>query len=76
MAAISATAPRLGTVSFPEHRAKTYGAMRQAVFSAFDVFLTKVAEVPFELLDPVAKAYEEEKPLIIWGQQSIYWLLC
>jgi hypothetical protein len=33
VSAIGATAPRLGTVSFPEHYAKICGAMRQTLFA-------------------------------------------
>jgi hypothetical protein len=79
VSAISATAPRLGTVSFPEHYAKICGAMRQAVFQATEVCPTGVAEAPLlsdvtELLIRVAEAYKEQKSVIIRGQQSIGWL--
>lgn len=46
MAATGATAPRLGTVTFPEHYAKICGAMRQAVFAATDICPVGVAEAP------------------------------
>lgn len=79
VSALDATAPRLGTVSFPEHYAKLCGAMRQALFAATDVCPPAVAEPPLmsdmvELLVRVAEAYREQTPVIIQGQRSIGWL--
>ncbi|KAI9788318.1 MAG: hypothetical protein M1816_007004 [Peltula sp. TS41687] len=79
VSAIGATAPRLGTVSFPEHYAKICGAMRQALFAATESCPQGVAEAPpmadvIELLVAVAEAYKGEKCVIIRGQQSIGWL--
>jgi len=76
---ISATAPRLGTVSFPEHYAKICGAMRQALFAATESCPPGVAEPPamtdlVDLLVRVAEAYREQQSVIIHGQQSIGWL--
>ena len=78
-AAIGATAPRLGTVSFPEHYAKICGAMRQALFAATDLCPSGVAEAPVladvaDLLVSVAEAYKEQSPVAIRGQRSIGWL--
>jgi hypothetical protein len=79
VSAIGATAPRLGTVSFPEHYAKMCGAMRQALFAATETCPAGVAESPaiadvVELLVRVAEACREEKCVILRGQQSIGWL--
>ncbi|KAI9769748.1 MAG: hypothetical protein M1839_003594 [Geoglossum umbratile] len=79
VSAIGATAPRLGTVSFPEHYAKMCGAMRQALFAATDTCPAGVAEPPaitdvVELLTRVAEAYKEQLCIVIRGQQSIGWL--
>lgn len=79
VSAIAATAPRLGTVNFPEHYAKICGAMRQALFAATEFCPAGVAEPPAiadvtELLVRVAEAYKEQKCVIIRGQQSIGWL--
>lgn len=46
VAALQVTAPRLGTVSFPEHYAKICGAMRQAIFAKTDECPRQVAEPP------------------------------
>ena len=78
-AAIGATAPRLGTVSFPEHYAKICGAMRQALFAATDLCPSGVAEAPVlsdvaSLMVRVAEAYKEQIPVVIRGQRSIGWL--
>jgi len=79
VSAIAATAPRLGTVSFPEHYAKICGAMRQALFAATDHCPLGVAEPPaladvVELLVHVAEAYKTQTCVIIRGQKSIGWL--
>ncbi|KAH0563159.1 hypothetical protein GP486_002267, partial [Trichoglossum hirsutum] len=79
VSAIGATAPRLGTVSFPEHYARMCGAMRQALFAATDTCPAGVAEPPaimdvVELLTQVAESYKEENSIIIRGQRSIGWL--
>jgi hypothetical protein len=79
VSAIGATAPRLGTVSFPEHYAKICGAMRQALFAATETCPAGVAEAPVindvaELLVRVAEAYKEHTSVIIRGQQSVGWL--
>ena len=79
VSAIGATAPRLGTVSFPEHYAKICGAMRQALFAATEACPQGVAEAPaladvVELLVRVAEAYKEQNCVMIRGQQSIGWL--
>jgi hypothetical protein len=79
VSAIGATAPRLGTVSFPEHYAKICGAMRQALFAQTEACPFGVAEPPalpdvVELLVRVAEAYKEQNCVMIRGQQSIGWL--
>jgi hypothetical protein len=79
VAAIGATAPRLGTVSFPEHYAKICGAMRQALFAATEACPLGIAEAPaladvVELLVNVAEAYKQQTCVMIRGQQSIGWL--
>ena len=79
VSAIGATAPRLCTVSFPEHYARICGEMRQALFSATDLCRQGVTEAPLladvtKLLVRVAEAYKEQKAVITRGQQSIGWL--
>ena len=79
LSAIGATAPRLGTVSFPEHYAKICGAMRQALFAATEHYPAAVAEAPMitdviPLLVAVSEAYKERKCIVVHGQQSIGWL--
>jgi hypothetical protein len=79
VAALKVTAPRLGTVSFPEHYAKVCGSMRQALFEKLELSPPQVAEPPaisdvHELLIKVATAFTEQTPVVIRGQQSIGWL--
>ncbi|KAI9674076.1 MAG: hypothetical protein M1817_001894 [Caeruleum heppii] len=79
IAAMVATAPRLGTVSFPEHFAKTCGAMRQTLFAITETCPLGVAETPalsdvVELLVRIAEAQKRDQCVSVRGQQSIGWL--
>jgi len=79
VAALKVTAPRLGTVSFPEYYASTCGAMRQALFAKTELCPPRVAEPPLisdvrELLVKVAESFREQRAIAIRGQQSIGWL--
>jgi len=78
-AALKMTAPRLGTISFPEHYARICGAMRQALFEKTELCPARVAEPPLladvhELLVTVAECFKEQRAVAVRGQQSIGWL--
>ena len=79
ISAVNATAPRLGTLSFPEHFARICGAMRQAfphTAGRYPQGVTEPAALPdvVEILVRASEAYKERTPVIIRGQRSIGWL--